>query len=304
MRAAGTTQLRAHHTYRYDVRHLIDDEDDLAPAFVPLSPAARDEEHRADAERWKDLPDPRGNDPVPDPPDPEIPPPPGSPPVVVQPPPPPPDPSTVVCLRIPPKPNMIAPPTQREADIIEKTAHVIHDSRNPQLEIVIRTRQTGRPEFGFMEPGHFLHDYYLHVKNVMADASSSDAEKGGGEDQGCEDAPKPVQNEDTEDVDAEPHSESIDSNQPQNAHPQHASDPLMTNDPAVLDVLEKTAHAVAKNLVSGGDLETTIKQRNIGDARFAFLNPWSLLYTVYTARRNQLRDYYTLLQQHHHDHHQ
>ncbi|TPX35047.1 hypothetical protein SmJEL517_g02397 [Synchytrium microbalum] len=290
---------------RFDVRHLIDNERDLDGGdYIPLSPKARDEEALAEEERWTDLPveeDEEGESdegeggregnnikskyPAPQ----YIPPPPLEEPIQPPPPPPPPD-GTIVKLKVPAKQGMLPPPTQQLADIIEKTAKIVHDSGKPQLEIVIKTRQAGRPEFGFMESGHYLFPYYTHVKNMMklglagytSDDEDEEEEEETNEDDKAVNESKEEANVDgqeqqrdttpaaTEYVDLEAHQQS------------------QVEDAIIMDVLEKTANAVARN----PELESLLKQKNAGDSRFAFLLPWSSLNPIYAARVKQLREWY------------
>uniref|UniRef100_A0A8D8CNG4 Protein suppressor of white apricot n=1 Tax=Culex pipiens TaxID=7175 RepID=A0A8D8CNG4_CULPI len=54
------------------------------------------------------------------------------------------------------------PETMKEHAIIEKTAKFIA-SQDSQMEILLRAKQAGNPQFGFLSPGGKLYRYYRHV---------------------------------------------------------------------------------------------------------------------------------------------
>lgn len=50
----------------------------------------------------------------------------------------------------------------KEHAIIEKTAKFIA-SQDSQMEILLRAKQAGNPQFDFLSPGGRLYRYYRHV---------------------------------------------------------------------------------------------------------------------------------------------
>ncbi|KAI8053901.1 hypothetical protein BDF22DRAFT_443240 [Syncephalis plumigaleata] len=75
--------------------------------------------------------------------------------------------------------DMIIPETKRLAEIIERTARYLNASTDPQLEILIKAKQAHNRDFAFLDTRHYLHEYYKHVRWIMASglgdyASSND----------------------------------------------------------------------------------------------------------------------------------
>ena len=59
-------------------------------------------------------------------------------------------------------PDIIVPPTQKLARIIEKTANFI-SSQGTQMEIVVKAKQANNPMFQFLHFDTALHPFYRHV---------------------------------------------------------------------------------------------------------------------------------------------
>lgn len=52
--------------------------------------------------------------------------------------------------------------------IIEKTATFL-SKQNNQMEIVLKTKQSGNPQFGFLNYNHYLNPYYKFIKGKIKD---------------------------------------------------------------------------------------------------------------------------------------
>lgn len=59
-------------------------------------------------------------------------------------------------------PDIVVPPTQKLARIIEKTANFI-SSQGTQMEIIVKTKQANNPMFQFLHFDCVLHPFYRHV---------------------------------------------------------------------------------------------------------------------------------------------
>lgn len=59
-------------------------------------------------------------------------------------------------------PDIIVPPTQKLARIIEKTANFI-SSQGTQMEIIVKAKQANNPMFQFLHFDTALHPFYRHV---------------------------------------------------------------------------------------------------------------------------------------------
>lgn len=54
--------------------------------------------------------------------------------------------------------------------IIEKTASFL-SKQNSQMEIVLKTKQSGNPQFGFLNYNHYLNPYYKFILGKIKDGS-------------------------------------------------------------------------------------------------------------------------------------
>lgn len=59
-------------------------------------------------------------------------------------------------------PEMVVPPTQKLAKIIEKTANFI-SSQGVQMEIIVKAKQANNPMFQFLHFDSPLHPFYRHI---------------------------------------------------------------------------------------------------------------------------------------------
>ena len=59
-------------------------------------------------------------------------------------------------------PDIVVPPTQKLARIIEKTANFI-SSQGTQMEIIVKAKQADNPMFQFLHFDTALHPFYRHV---------------------------------------------------------------------------------------------------------------------------------------------
>lgn len=63
-------------------------------------------------------------------------------------------------------PDIIVPPTQKLARIVEKTANFI-SSQGTQMEIVVKAKQANNPMFQFLHFDNALHPFYRHVLTAI-----------------------------------------------------------------------------------------------------------------------------------------
>ncbi|KAJ3116990.1 hypothetical protein HK098_006414 [Nowakowskiella sp. JEL0407] len=168
---------------------------------------------------------------------------------------------------------MAIPQTQRIANLIEKTATFINSSANSQTEVLIRSKQSSNPDFGFLMRDHSLYPYFQHVRSLLkmglggyaSDDSNSDADESESK-QDNESNDSDVQGKEGDsnaDILKEPDVERVD----------------LTDEEA--NVIEKTAKFVAKN---GSKFEDVVRERNQGNSRFDFLIPSNPLNRYYKMR--------------------
>jgi hypothetical protein len=174
-------------------------------------------------------------------------------------------------------------------DIIEKTAKFIASSTTPsaQMEITIQAKQASNPMFAFLHKDNSLYKFYRHIlwlsNSGLCGYGSSDSE---------------------DDRDMRTSRESS----PNNAEIKESkiryectllngivcprtvilklfgSSPEQTN-VDMYEVIEKTAAFVAK---AGPLLESKIKEKNLENPKFSFLQPWNEFHTHYRARVDAL----------------
>ncbi|KAI8818192.1 uncharacterized protein EV422DRAFT_539010 [Fimicolochytrium jonesii] len=210
-------------------------------------------------------------------------------------------------LPYPPLAGMRAPSTLRLASIIEKTAKFIAESTNPQTEFMVKAKQASNPEFDFLQVGHELNAYYVHVRGVMKSGlvglfagygSGSGSESEGGEEDVAT-APDPIIPAGegpakglvpTGEVGDTAHTTATLKSFPTPAAPEPPPptpiDPT-SPPPDLQTVIQKLATFVAR---AGPDLEQKVKAKHRGDPRFAFLVPWNPWHAYYVAVRDQARD--------------
>ncbi|KAH8555465.1 alternative splicing regulator-domain-containing protein [Umbelopsis sp. PMI_123] len=152
------------------------------------------------------------------------------------------------------------PNTQKQVDIIEKTAKFIASSstESSHIEITIQAKQASNPLFAFLHKDNKLYKFYRHIlwlsNSGLGGYGSSDSE-----------------NEDEEEKIKEGNDKKEDT----------AKSAEQVNSVDIYAAIEKTAAFVAK---AGPSLESKIKENNIGNPKFAFLQPWNEYHTYYRSR--------------------
>jgi len=58
------------------------------------------------------------------------------------------------------------PPTDKMHAIIEKTALFV-SKQGPQMEIVLKAKQSNNSQFQFLQFGHYLNPYYKHMVSLI-----------------------------------------------------------------------------------------------------------------------------------------
>ncbi|KAI8576202.1 hypothetical protein K450DRAFT_258085 [Umbelopsis ramanniana AG] len=152
------------------------------------------------------------------------------------------------------------PKTQKQVDIIEKTAKFIASSSTDasHMEITIQAKQASNPLFAFLHKDNKLYKFYRHIlwlsNSGLSGYGSSDSDTDADEEKNNE------SNDNIEDV-----TKSYE--QPNNVD--------------IYEAIEKTAAFVAK---AGPSLESKIKEKNLGNPKFAFLQPWNEHHAYYRTR--------------------
>ncbi|KAJ3156771.1 hypothetical protein HDU86_003537 [Geranomyces michiganensis] len=224
-------------------------------------------------------------------------------------------------LKYPAPPGIAPPHSERLAVIIEKTAKFINASDNPQMEFLVKAKQSGNPDFRFLDADSVLNAYYKHVRKLVGTAlggldaygSDSDSDDGGGDDDAdADDAgaglakaeEHPSEQPSTDSAARVPsplHAASTPAAAPPPPPPQWAPPPLFPPPQAppsplapdqtssylppadLRAVIDKLALFVARN---GADFEAKVKAKNRDDPRFSFLLPWNKWHAYY----EQVRD--------------
>nr|SVE73610.1 EOG090X07RL [Daphnia atkinsoni] len=179
-------------------------------------------------------------------------------------------------------PDIIVPPTQKLARIIEKTANFI-SSQGTQMEIIVKAKQANNPMFQFLHFDTALHPFYRHILAAVRNGSY------------IVPAEDPVENDEKEECKSNGHVNESDSESENYLHPSlqpKASEPVVhrsteteaTEDPTqpssdVRLLMDKTASYVARN---GRHVESVVQSK--GDPRFVFLNPEHSLHGYYTQK--------------------
>ncbi|CAO3680483.1 unnamed protein product [Umbelopsis ramanniana] len=156
------------------------------------------------------------------------------------------------------------PKTQKQVDIIEKTAKFIASSSTEaaQMEITIQAKQASNPLFAFLHKDNKLYKFYRHIlwlsNSGLSGYGSSDSDSDADEDKTNESNDKI---EDTKKSAEQP------------------------NNVDIHEAIEKTAAFVAK---AGPSLESKIKEKNLGNPKFAFLQPWNEYHAYYRSRVEEI----------------
>ena len=56
----------------------------------------------------------------------------------------------------------------KQAELIERTVTFLVKQADPQVEILVKTKQAGNPQFAFMTPGDRLFPYYQHLRFLLS----------------------------------------------------------------------------------------------------------------------------------------
>nr|CAG4638514.1 EOG090X07RL [Cyclestheria hislopi] len=179
-------------------------------------------------------------------------------------------------------PDIVVPPTQKLARIIEKTANFI-SSQGAQMEIVLKAKQANNPMFQFLHFDSALHPFYRHILTAIRSGSyvvsveeeSADVDK----------------TEEKNGKNSVPQTDSSDSEDEHYLHPSLQSGlnqissaneipsesiPFVYPPPTVQPIIDKTASYVARN---GRSFETVITSK--GDSRFMFLKDDHAFHSYY-----------------------
>jgi hypothetical protein len=172
------------------------------------------------------------------------------------------------------------PSTEKQRKIIEKTAKFVTESSNPQIEIIIQAKQSSNPLFKFLNKNDVLYPYYERICLLMKmglytyskeEINNSEINNNTNNERKMKDnaiyenLPEDTTKNDKikedkgensmEKNDEEKKFEDLEKNIPEN----------------IKIIIEKMANYIARN---GTEFETLVRQKNIGDERFSFMQPW------------------------------
>nr|SVE75809.1 EOG090X07RL [Daphnia hispanica] len=179
-------------------------------------------------------------------------------------------------------PDIIVPPTQKLARIIEKTANFI-SSQGTQMEIIVKAKQANNPMFQFLHFDTALHPFYRHILAAIRNGNY------------VVPAEDPVESDEKEECKDNGHVHESDSESENYLHPSlqpkasdqvdHRSseadateDPIQPS-PDVRLLMDKTASYISRN---GRHLESVVQSKD--DPRFVFLNPEHAFHGYYTQK--------------------
>lgn len=181
-------------------------------------------------------------------------------------------------------PDIIVPPTQKLARIIEKTANFI-SSQGTQMEIIVKAKQANNPMFQFLHFDTALHPFYRHILAAIRNGSYFVP------------AEDPVESDEKEECKNNGHVNESDSESENYLHPSlqpkasdqavhRASDTNSTEDVQPIQpstdvrlLMDKTASYMSRN---GRHLESAVQSK--GDPRFVFLNPEHAFHGYYIQK--------------------
>ncbi|KAJ3012949.1 pantothenate synthase [Thoreauomyces humboldtii] len=171
-------------------------------------------------------------------------------------------------LKHPAPAGIVPPPTSRLAEIMEKTARFVGSSTNPQTEILVKAKQAQNPDFAFLDANHELHQYYIHLRTVLASGLAGIAGYSSDDDSSSETAKETL-----------PVTPAVmDETAP--GPPVHHSFPP--------DDLQLVIQATARSVARGGSaLEARLTESHRTDPRFAFLRPWNPWHNHYLLLREE-----------------
>nr|SVE89936.1 EOG090X07RL [Daphnia sinensis]SVE90564.1 EOG090X07RL [Daphnia sinensis]SVE91192.1 EOG090X07RL [Daphnia sinensis] len=160
-------------------------------------------------------------------------------------------------------PDIIVPPTQKLARIIEKTANFI-SSQGTQMEIIVKAKQANNPMFQFLHFDTALHPFYRHILAAIRNGTY------------VVPAEDPVENDDKEESKNNGHDQAvhraIETDSTEDVQPVQPS-------PDVRLLMDKTASYMSRN---GRHLESAVQSK--GDPRFVFLNPEHAFHGYYIQK--------------------
>nr|SVE79544.1 EOG090X07RL [Daphnia magna] len=181
-------------------------------------------------------------------------------------------------------PDIIVPPTQKLARIIEKTANFI-SSQGTQMEIIVKAKQANNPMFQFLHFDTALHPFYRHILAAIRNGSYFVP------------AEDPVESDEKEECKNNGHVNESDSESENYLHPSlqpkasdqavhRASETNSTEDVQPIQpstdvrlLMDKTASYMSRN---GRHLESAVQSK--GDPRFVFLNPEHAFHGYYIQK--------------------
>ncbi|KAJ3045277.1 hypothetical protein HDV00_011149 [Rhizophlyctis rosea] len=210
--------------------------------------------------------------------------------------------------------GVMLPRTERIAQIIEKTADFIRQSNNPQIEIMIQAKQAGNPDFSFLNIKDPCYPYFKHVLMLMRTGlfayggrdESEQEEEDAQEEVAQPETTQPGSSDQTPAAGQESERDGQILYDPAQTEAESRSalhqstagpDNQVVHDPTAPEAtgmplelqerIEKTARFVARN---GNAFESKIKQKNAGDSKFAFLNPWNEHHAYYRAKVKEVQE--------------
>nr|SVE86806.1 EOG090X07RL [Daphnia similis] len=160
-------------------------------------------------------------------------------------------------------PDVIVPPTQKLARIIEKTANFI-SSQGTQMEIIVKAKQANNPMFQFLHFDTALHPFYRHILAAIRNGAY------------VVPAEDPVENDEKEESKNNGHDQAvhraIETDSTEDVQPVQPS-------PDVRLLMDKTASYMSRN---GRHLESAVQSK--GDQRFVFLDPEHAFHGYYIQK--------------------
>ncbi|ORX55420.1 hypothetical protein BCR36DRAFT_581440 [Piromyces finnis] len=184
------------------------------------------------------------------------------------------------------------PDTEQQKKIIEKTAKFITESSNSQIEIIIQAKQSSNPLFNFLNKNDILYPYYQRTCLLMKMGIYSYSEdKTTNNDKKNNNIRNDINNNSMDTKSS--NNSSIDENKSKDDKNQyHSKNSNNDTNRENLEyselekripentklIIEKMADYIARN---GNEFETLVRQKNIGNEKFSFMQPWNEFYNYY-----------------------
>nr|SVE74237.1 EOG090X07RL [Daphnia barbata] len=181
-------------------------------------------------------------------------------------------------------PDIIVPPTQKLARIIEKTANFI-SSQGTQMEIIVKAKQANNPMFQFLHFDTALHPFYRHILTAIRNGNyvvpAEDPVENGEKEESKRNG---IVNESDSENDNYLHPSLQAKSTDQNVLPSAVSEIIedskpLEPSPDVCLLMDKTASYMSRN---GRHLESAVRSK--GDLRFVFLNPEHAFHGYYSQK--------------------